>query len=195
MVDPIVYALNLMQAENRSLGESVEIWLELLQHVPPASDTKKLALERACILSDPRALVCNLLNHRFHGRSLSDPQRCLASDWVHQNLGHPVGCQLDTYMAMATPFRPGLLEQHTPPDVWWMAGRQKGFPEELCNLGVRCSACRATTADLERAFSTAGNTFGRRRQRLGVQRASQLAFIWRQLRRQMPSTIESEDED
>ena len=194
MVEPVVTALHLMQSACRTLGEAVEIWMELIERVPPG-DSRKMVVERAGpILADGRALLCNIMNHRFGGQSLSDAQRALAADWVQNSLGSTMASQLDMYLARSGPFRPTLFAKPSAPDVWWTAGQTQGFPMELSGLGAKCARCRATTADLERAFSTAGNIFGRRRVSLGVERANRLTFVFQNLRRKCPVIKESDDE-
>lgn len=111
------------------------------------------------------------------------------------------------YLARDAPFKEHLFSQNCTPSAWWRAGAVTGFPEALTALALRLSACVASSAGLERCFSTMGHgeaifysaskkkkqscvrqlmtfqVYGTLRTRLGPERAGKLAFVFRQLNR------------
>ena len=66
---------------------------------------------------------------------------------------------------------------------------------ELCAIGIRLGTCKASSADIERAFSTLSLVFGDRRHKLGSKKASRLAFVSRMLNKQSMQEDFSESED
>ena len=66
------------------------------------------------------------------------------------------------------------------PVVWWKTGRRLGFSDKLCDIAESIVGAIASTAGLERQFSTLGLTYGTLRTQLGVEKAGKLAFLYKQ---------------
>lgn len=194
LVDPIAHALNLMQLRSTTLAEAVELWVELLQRVPKNNTGYQKVVERSKqALECPFFLLANVLDPRWAGASLSESQVDKARAFAEDE-GPEVANALTLYIARAPPFRATMFNKMVDPVAWWEAGAKSGFPSALCSLALRLCACLASTANLERNFSTMGHVFGRHRTQLGVEKAGKLTFLFRSLNSLDAEHIENEDD-
>ena len=122
------------------------------------------------------AVLANVLDHRFRGGRLSAEQHALAKGFA-DSLGVLPSLQL--YLAKEQPFLSKLFEQQSSSYTWWAAGLQSGFPLDLAELAVCLAACEATTASLERPFSTLRHMYGDLRTNLGAEKAGKMALTFR----------------
>jgi hypothetical protein len=156
MFDPIAHALNLTQKKCCTLAESVDIWIELTKNVPKKSGALEAVMNRSKqALECPFFLLANVLDHRFSGKQLSASQIRVARDFA-DTLGPEIGTALTSYLARTDPFSEALFAQTGDPAPWWQAGRLSGFPQALSAVAMRLCACIASSATLERNFSTMG---------------------------------------
>ncbi|OXA53939.1 hypothetical protein Fcan01_10606 [Folsomia candida] len=73
-----------------------------------------------------------------------------------------------------------LLESSTrsiPPQKWWRAANQNKLPKGFTEFAVSLFNLPAGTASLERNFSSLGNILTKKRNRLGVEKASKLCRV------------------
>lgn len=185
--DPIGKANNRMQAEGVTLGESVEIWLDLLNEFPKEDAFKKVLDRSDQALSCPFFLVANVLDHRFQGRRLSPEQLSVARKFVEEEEDALLAEEFTLYLAKDGPFRGPLFDQKVSPVSWWKAGSMTGLPVCLSAYAIKLHSCYATSAGLERQFSTLGTTYGKLRTQLGIEKAGKLAFMFRLLNRNVQS--------
>ena len=155
--DPVDHALDAMQKSNCTLSESVEIWLKLRQKVPKFAGGYNLVHERSLqALECPFFLLANVLDHRYAGKNLSPEEVSKAREFA-SSLGPEVGTALTLYLARTSPFAEALFADTGDPNSWWRAGQVSGFPEPLVSVALRLCACLASSANLERNFSTMGD--------------------------------------
>ena len=67
------------------------------------------------------------------------------------------------------------------PDTWWKSGVKMGFNPAFAEAAGALVASVASSAGLERQFSTLGMSYGKLRANLDSQKAGKLAFLYRQL--------------
>ena len=108
--------------------------------------------------------------------------------------GREVALGLNLYLSRTTPFRPALFDPKANPIAWWQAGLLSGFPLPLTQLALRLCSCLASSANIERLFSTMGHVYGRRRTNLGVEKAGKLTFLFRALNASLPSDSDSDSD-
>ena len=186
--DPICQALNKMQRATTTISEAVEIWIEVLESAPKnAGGLDLLASRSKQALECPFFLLANILDPRFAGAKLTPSQIDVARQFAEEE-GNETALALNLYLSRSPPFRSALFVQGVEPVSWWKSGQVSGFPECLCSLALRFSACLASTASLERIFSTMGHVYGRRRTNLGAEKAGKLAFLFRSLNPPVPET-------
>lgn len=192
LFDPVCHALNKMQCATTTLSEAVEIWIELLQKAPKKAGGYDLLVARSKqALECPFFLLANVLDPRFKGAKLTPAQVDVARQFAEEE-GSEMAVALNLYLARSSPFRPALFVEGVEPIAWWKAGLVSGFPKCLCELALRFASSLASTASLERIFSTMGHVYGRRRTHLGVEKAGKLSFLFRSLN---PPISESPDTD
>ena len=170
-----------MQRHCTTLAEAVEIWVELLQRIPRNVGGYNLVVERSRqALECPFFLLANVLDPRFSGGSLSPDQIDKARQFAEEE-GTSVALALNLYLSRSSPFRPKMFDQKADTMAWWQGGQVSGFPAPLCALALRLCGCSASSASLERNFSTMGYVYERRRTNLGAEKAGKLTFLYRSL--------------
>ena len=122
--------------------------------------------------------VAHILDPRFCGAKLNPSQIDVARQFAEEE-GNEMALALNLYLSRSPPFRSTLFVEGVEPIAWWKAGQVSGFPECLCRLALRFSASLASTASLERIFSTMGHVYGRRCTHLRVEKAGKLSFLFR----------------
>ena len=65
---------------------------------------------------------------------------------------------------------------------WWAVRKQMDFDSQLVDIATDLVGACASSASLERHFSTLGYTYGSLRNRLGVERAGKLTFLFKVFR-------------
>ena len=91
--------------------------------------------------------------------------------------------EVTNYLAKEPPYSTYLFTDDyskVKPVVWWKTGRRLGFSDKLCDIAESIVGAIASTAGLERQFSTLGLTYGTLRTQLGVEKAGKLAFLYKQ---------------
>lgn len=179
-IDPVVHALNRMQKDEVTIAKGVEIWLDLVSEFPTCGQTSLVKGRAACALECPFFLAANCLDPRFLGKRLSPARVSLARKFMAL-ISDAHSAQFTDFLAQRSPFSKELFECPGAPLSWWQLGARSGFPGELCDMACRLMVCMATSASLERCFSTVRITYGMLRTRLGVEKAGKLAFLYRWL--------------
>ena len=183
-----------MQRATTTLSEAVEIWIELLASAPKNAGGYDLLVSRSKqALECPFFLLANVLDPRFAGGKLTPTQIDVARQYAEEE-GNEMSLALNLYLSRSPPFRPALFVEGAEPIAWWKAGQKSGFPECLCSLALRFSASIASTASLERIFSTMGHVYGRRRTNLGVEKAGKLSFLFRSLNPPVPEPMDDDSD-
>ncbi len=102
--DPVANALNAMQRNTTTLGEAIELWLELVQKVPKEIGGRDEIIQRSKqALECPFFLLANILDPRFTSSRLSPEQIDKARQFTEEE-GPEVASALNSYLARSTPF-------------------------------------------------------------------------------------------
>ena len=177
----VAKALNSMQRNTTTLGEAVELWVGLLEKVPKDAGGREIVVQRGKqAMECPFFLLANVLDPRFSGAHLSPTQLDLARQFAEEE-DPEVALALNLYLARSPPFREAMFHPKADPIAFWHAGQLSGFPQELCSLALRLCGCVASTAPLERSFSTMSHIYGQKRNKLGAEKAGKLTFLFRSL--------------
>jgi len=193
--DPVANALNVMQKNSTTLGEAIEGWLDLLEKVPRDIGGREAVVQRSKqALECPFFLLANVLDPRFAGARLTPTQLDHARQFCEDE-GPEIALALNLYLARAPPFREVMFQPNANPVAFWQAGQLSGFPEGLCSLALRLCSCIASTAPLERNFSTMSHVYGQKRNALGAEKAGKLTFLFRSLNSaQSSADLDSDNE-
>jgi hypothetical protein len=83
------------------------------------------------------------------------------------------------YLAKSAPYNSLSISRDISPPAWWAAGLRIGFNSKLVSIATQLASAIATSAGLERQFSTMKLTCGALRTNLGIEKAGKLSFLYR----------------
>lgn len=179
-------ALDKVQIETCTIAEATEIWIDLLQNVEKENFT---IFEIDCFKTrfnmamTPFHYLANLLDHHYRGKKLSQNQVEEALEYAAAY--HPEAMPfIILYQAQSSPFRKYLFStqnmNHVHPVSWWYALRSS-INNAMLDLSMQLHTAVASSAGIERLFSTFGLIHSKIRNRLGTEKASKLVSIMRTL--------------
>ncbi|KYQ47476.1 hypothetical protein ALC60_13501 [Trachymyrmex zeteki] len=181
----ICITLDKVQSEVCTIGEATEIWLNLLQ------STKKIFNEfeiqcfkhRFDMAITPYHYLANLLDHRFRGQKLNQDQ--IEETLEYASSRYPEAMPfIIQYQARSSPFREYLFSteniKNVSPISWWRS-LQNSMNNVMFDLSMQVHTAVASSAGIERLFSTFGFIHSKVRNRLGIEKASKLVSIMKSL--------------
>ena len=178
---PIGIALDKLQSDTCTVGSVFQIWNEVCVG-SPAEYAEKVAKRAKAALS-PEILAANLLDHRYGGKDFNKVETASAIEYLNE-IDNGIMRDVTNYMAKEPPYSENLFGESysgVKPSVWWKTGRRIGFSDKLCEIAESLVGGIASSAGLERQFSTLGMTYGTLRTSLGPEKAGKLAFLYREL--------------
>ena len=191
---PIAIALDRAQRDSSTIAVAVEIWIKLQADVQNQPRQFRDKLDRRMKMAlDRNHFLANMLDHRFRGERLSESQRAAAYELVGE-INENFPAILMAYIAGDPPFPRhmfGTQFRDVAPLTWW---RSLAVGEDLLNFNqlkdtwiAMCEqymTATASTAGVERLFSTFGLVQSKLRNRLGNEKAAKLTFMFKHLNEQ-----------
>jgi hypothetical protein len=180
---PIASALDKCQSDGTSLADACDIWLDLLSN-PYLEPHKKAVEKRFKDAIVPEHLAAYMLQLKYRGEKLTDKQSEKVSVWLVEQDPSFISTFI-SFQAKAAPFpRTYFTEAATsiPPQTWWQGLVAFGINSDFVKLAVRLVTSPASSASIERIFSTFSLIQTKIRNRLGVERHGKLVFCYRMLR-------------
>lgn len=183
---PIAVALDRVQRDKTTIAVAVEVWhnLELALKGQPLNVKKHFHKRRDMALDAPHYLA-NMLDHRFLGKHLNNNQREQAYSYLSKINGEFVPFVM-ALLAESTPFPKyvfGFQFKNTAPMVWWkgIVMDDSTWPnkKDFLSLCEQLLTATASTASLERTFSSFGLVQSKLRNRLGNEKAGKLTFLFK----------------
>lgn len=179
-------ALDKVQNETCTIGEATEIWIDLLQSVERENfsifeiDRFKTRFDMAMT---PFHYLANLLDHRYRGQKLNQNQVEEALEYA--DTYHPEAMPfIILYQAQNSPFRKYLFSTQSINNVnplsWWYA-LQSSLNDSIFDLSTQLHTAVASSAGIERLFSTFGLVHSKICNRLETEKAFKLVSIMRTL--------------
>ena len=180
MLKPIAITLDLMQMSTANLADAVKYWRDLgekLNAILPTEKQvlfvkrRKMALSKAhflCFLLDPRYVSEKILTQEEEQLALS-----YAAE-LHSKLVEVIA----KFRIKASPFSENYyaVANAIAPCDWWKLFDIDGT---LLAIIQAILACIASTAPIERLFSTFGWVQSKQRNRLGTEKAAKLVFCFK----------------
>jgi len=185
---PISVALDRAQRSGTTIAVSVEIWHKLgLDLLEQATSVMKLFESRRDKALTGAHYLANVIDNRFRGRNLSNIQKKCAYDFLssfHADLlPYVMACDCADEPFATYLFDAGVLR--VSPMTWWkVASRcitKPDLQKRMLSLCTQLLTAVASTAGLERIFSTFGLVQSKLRNRLGNDKAGKLTFLVRAL--------------
>ena len=180
---PVAVAIDKAQRDSTGLADACRIFMDLLQD--PLLEPHSTALQNHF---KQAIKPCHLVAYKFHpqyrGAGLSTEQEESVADW----LLHKDPAYLEILLAFdgkAAPFPSFVFKTTlttTTGVTWWGALRKYPFPEGFVDCMLQLQSACASSASIERVFSTFGHIHSKLRNKLGVQKAAKLVLCYRMLR-------------
>ena len=182
-LEPVAVALNQAQGDSTTIAETCNTWLGLL--VDPAMQShKEKVMKRFNQAITPFHMAAYLMHPKYKGEKLSAEQVDIAHDWLASKdptyMPAVIAFQAESIPYPASYFSSAATV--TPASIWWKSIEKRDFPPGFVPLMIRLHRLPASSASVERVFSSFGLIHSKLRNRLGVEKASKLVFCYRLLR-------------
>lgn len=186
-------ALNLLQSDKTTIAISLDIWYDLLDSeiCKNSSTICKAVKKRLKEAITPAHLIAYWMHPQYMGTKLSADDELNAEQWIISKnpdfLPFLMAFKIkDNDFYPSSMFRKEVLELSAL--KWWQILKQKNnkthkFPDEFLEFMIGLMSCPASSASIERMFSTYGLVWSKLRNRLGSERAFMLVKIYKILRR------------
>ena len=182
---PIAVALDRLQADKCHLADAVVIWKELAGRFDDMSLSDCMKLDsRMKIALTPAHFLAYLLDPRYYGSPhLSSEEIEKAMNYLAEHHSSALPAVIN-YRAMSSPFgsymfKPEVLRV-TDPLAWWQS-QASMLDKHILSLVEQLFTARASTAGIERIFSTFGLVHSKIRNRLQTEKAGKLVFLYKLL--------------
>ncbi|XP_073503756.1 uncharacterized protein [Phyllobates terribilis] len=197
---PISQALNKIQKNSCFIADAVEIWKELSEHLKTELHMDRIKLQavnkRMGQALTPAHFLANIVNIQYQGQNLSAKEEELAMTWVSSN--HPsLMPTIINFRAKGEPFKKymfaeDILRKVTPVN-WWKS--LKRLDLETVQVMISLLTAVASSAGVERIFSSFGLIHSKLRNRLGPNKAGKLVFLFQIMNRNKEEEDDDEDDD
>ena len=174
--------LDTLQSDQCTLSATFTLWKNVLSSAP--IQYADCVSKRSEMPLTGITFAANLLDHRFHGNDMNPVETASAVDYIKNFGGTELMEDLVKYMGKVQPYNDSLFGddyKNVSPDAWWKGGIKFGFSAKLVQIACSIVTAVASSAGLERYFSTLGLTYGTLRSSLGVEKAGKMAFLFKQL--------------
>lgn len=177
-------ALNKLQSDSTKLSNAVEIWMDLKES-PELLPYRGVIKKRMDEAVTPFHLLANMLDPQFFGARLSSKQESEAEDFLKSRndewLPILMSLKIKDEMFPENMFEKNVIEK-LPGAKWYMLLKKKNaktnrIPDEFLDFVINLLVCPASTASLERIFSTYGLIWTDLRNRLGPEKAEKLVKV------------------
>lgn len=189
-LDPITKALDRSQRDGTTISVAVEIWNNLEKDLSSQPTEVKSAFNkrRDMALGAPHYLA-NILDQRFAGKNLTPDQRNKAFSELEINFMSMVTLIM-TQSSIFPQYLFGSQFQTTSPMDWWklldmnttdVQWQQWEHKISFLSMCEQLLTAVASTAGLERMFSSFGLVQSKLRNRLGIDKANKLVYLLKNL--------------
>ena len=162
LFDPVSAALNVLQSDTATIADAFDAFVKLKQNQKiKTNENASAALHKYSeyTLSSPLFQAVYLLDPSYHGEHLNPNElesACIYIKSLHSD-NQDMREALTDYISNSPPYNTQAIVRGRN---WWKAGKRLGFNPLLCDLGIDMGACIASSAGLERSFSTMKLTYG-----------------------------------
>ena len=182
----LAIALDKLQSNKCHISDAVPIWKELQEKFledMTLSDICKFEA-RISIALTPVHYLAHLLDPRYYGSNhLTEEEEQAAKKFLSAH--HPSALHsVLKYLAMSSPYEDWMFGQHLldniDPLTWWRTSGAQHDPA-MQSLVEQLHTARASSAGIERIFSTFGFVHSKIRNRLGTNKAGKLVLLYKLL--------------
>lgn len=184
---PISIALDKMQQKDCTISTAVNIWKKLRE------DLTEENLDKTCFKSfltrynqalGPPHFLAYLLDPRYVGIKLSAAEKSECLLFAKEKYSQSVMPTLMKFQAKSEPFHQFLFDSDivnkvNPIDWWKSQIENDGFEKNILGMISQLFTAQASSASVERIFSTFGLVHSKLRNRLGTDKAGKLVFLFK----------------
>lgn len=179
---PIAVALDSVQRDSCNIAEAVEIWKKLKSDLPLESrDAKKKFQKRVDQALSPYHLLANIIHPQYRGKNLTNAEYDTGMSLAAEEYTASVP-DLINYKAQAVPFQCFMFEKNileTVKPVDWWKSQADHLNQQTVDIANQLLTATASSAGVERVFSSFGLVQSTLRNRLGSERAGKLVFLFK----------------
>lgn len=185
LLKPIAVALDVVQRDTCSISEAVNVWKNLEEDIQNAghsnvADKVKNRMKQACT---PAHLLSNILDPRFRGNKLSLSDIDAAMEFAG-DIGPQVLSDVLNYRGETGPFKQYMFQEDVlkmvTPLAWWKCQSDR-ISKDMLKAALQVLGAKASSADVERVFSTFGLVQSQLRNRLGTEKSGKLVYMYKLL--------------
>ncbi|CAI6376424.1 unnamed protein product [Macrosiphum euphorbiae] len=183
-------SLDRFQSDSTSISDSVDVWKKLLvnENLLPY---KHCFIKRYKQVIEPYHFLAYMLDPQYIFQNLLTPEEeSVAEDWIISMYPHffpavmAFKIQDESYFPK-TMFNSNILKEFKTVQ-WWRIMEKKcdkieNVPNDFCKFLISLHSCPASSASIERIFSTYGLVWSDLRNRLGSEKAQKLVKVYRNL--------------
>lgn len=186
---PISIALDKMQQKDCTISTAVDIWKNLQEELTEVN------LDKTCLKSfstrynqalGPPHFLAYLLDPRYAGIKLSAAEKSECLIFAKEKYSQSVVPTLMKFQAKSEPFHQFLFDSDivnkVNPIDWWKSQitENDGSGKNVIGMISQLFTAQASSASVERIFSTFGLVHSKLRNRLGTDKAGKLVFLFKQ---------------
>lgn len=184
---PVANAIDRTQSDTCSLADACAVWLTLLEEPSLQSrEHKKIVVSRFNKAIKQCHLAAYKLHPKYRGEKLTAEQHEQAMEWI-MDKDESFCSAVINFQARSAPYPKSHFSASAmdmKPSTWWKSLRavNANLPEGFIELATQLHDSPASSASIERIFSSFGYIHSKIRNRLGVDKTAKLVFCYRLLR-------------
>lgn len=205
ILKPIATAIDVVQKNNCSLSECVFAWKKLELELTKASNNKNISSSYkkryeqsltdahfAAFILSPTVIISNSSNHDEEKIDLTEEEKTKALEFIKEKGGSDFLATTLKFLGRLEPFHhknvffePKVIKTMSDFE-WWnsfhkVLNKDTDITEDNIQFLRMLTTAKASTACVERVFSTFGVVQSKLRNRLGTEKASKLVFLMKQM--------------
>lgn len=189
VLKPISVALDKIQRDLCSLSEALLTWKELGNDLKPKTDQKclKKFMSRYNMAMTPAHFLAYLLDPKEKSQEcdLTDEEKTMALDFAKNKYSESFLALVIKFQAKSVPFRETLFSPQVTAKVsayeWWRSQKNDldKYDNQMFPIIEQLFTAQASSASVERIFSSFGIVQSKLRNRLGTEKAAKLVFLFK----------------
>lgn len=170
IVDPVCELINTCQNPNTNIADATQLWMTL--ELPGYEDALDARRKKAL---SPVGFAANMLHHKYQGLVLSTTQREIGEAFIYNKFREDALEELFVYQQRVAEFQDLANRIICPIKYWGWLKLQ--FPK-LADYAIKLMLMPASTAQLESLFSSWTYIHNIYRNKLGMEKSSQLLDMY-----------------
>ena len=180
---PIANAIDVCQSDKTSLADATNTWLSLAANplLQAHSNVIDKRMKQAITVEH---LVAYKLHPKYRGTLLTDDQLASVNDYLASRNDSYIAT-LIAFDAKSNPFPAVYFNDNAisvAPAIWWKGMKSYNVSEGFIDIATHLLTSPASSASIERVFSSFGAVHTKARNRLGNVKAAKLVYCYRMLR-------------